>query len=519
MLQFLKNAPIGVKVAAAPVIALVCMCLITVMSGVSMLNLTSALKKTGGEDLSRVVRAQEFATQLTEMQQSLYQSLAWEAVGQRAERIKELDDRLTGQMGNFAKTLETAANDANLSAEQRERMQGLGKGFTEYRKTAIDTIDMKGAGVANAATFIRSIDKQFASNQKLLGEFVQAEMEATRNEVAQYETSARRTLQLLIGVSLVALLFGAVTAWLFVGMITQPLARAVEMADALAQGDLTLPVMDVPSDATGQVLMAIGTVSSNLNHLVTEIRNMASELSFVSAEIADGNTNLSHRTEHTASSLEETAASVEDLAHNIRESANYAREANHMAQQASSVAVEGGAVVGDVITTMESINGQARKIGEIIAVIDGIAFQTNILALNAAVEAARAGEQGRGFAVVASEVRGLAGRSAEAAREIRTLISTTVEQVEAGADRVQAAGKTMTRIVDSVEKVSQTVGHISHASEDQSNGIAQVNEAVSQMDTATQQNAAMVEQSTAATESLKDQAQRLVTLLAQFKTA
>jgi methyl-accepting chemotaxis protein len=308
-------------------------------------------------------------------------------------------------------------------------------------------------------------------------------------------------------------------SWTFMRAISRPLQEAAELAHHLAQGDLTYSVGASSTDATGRMLTALGGVSRNLTTMVADIRSTADEIDTASGEIASGNSDLSSRTESTASSLQETAASIEELTATVRQSADNAQAANALARDASNVAREGGALVQGVVQTMDQINSQAKKIGEIIGTIDGIAFQTNILALNAAVEAARAGEQGRGFSVVASEVRLLAQRSAESAREIRTLIGSSVEQIDAGVNKVQAAGHTMTKIVGAIEKVAGTVDGIARASSEQAAGIAQVNNAVSEMERATQQNAAMVEEATAATESLRHQSQRLVGLLGRFRTS
>jgi len=299
--------------------------------------------------------------------------------------------------------------------------------------------------------------------------------------------------------------------------ITVPLTRAAQLAGSLAEGDLRARHGRAGSDATGRVLTALDDVARNLTTLVTDIQGTADEINTASSEIASGNADLSARTEGTASSLQQAAASIEQLSATIRASADNARDANKLASDASSVAREGGVMVANVVQTMDAINVRARKIGDIIGVIDGIAFQTNILALNAAVEAARAGEQGRGFAVVASEVRSLAQRSGDAAREIRTLISSSVEETTAGATKAQAAGQTMTRIVDAIEQVSQTVAGISRSASEQASGISQVNETVSEMERNTQQNAAMVEEATAATESLNSQTRNLVELLTRFR--
>ena len=274
----------------------------------------------------------------------------------------------------------------------------------------------------------------------------------------------------------------------------------------LANGNLAVTIEQAEE---GSLLHSLQRLVGVLQSVIGDIRQATQSIAAASSEIASGNQDLSQRTERAASNLEQTASSMEELTHTVRQSADSAREANQLATTAAQVAGRGGAVVGQVVATMDAISQSSRKINDIIGVIDGIAFQTNILALNAAVEAARAGEQGRGFAVVASEVRSLAGRSAEAAREIKALISASVENVESGALQVQTAGSTMEEIVGSVRRVSDIIGEITAASGEQSGGIGEVNEAIGQLDQMTQQNAALVEQSAAAAASLQDQAQRL----------
>jgi methyl-accepting chemotaxis protein len=299
--------------------------------------------------------------------------------------------------------------------------------------------------------------------------------------------------------------------------ITAPLNRAVEMSRAVAEGDLSIDLQAQGNNETAQLLQSLATMAGRLNGIVGDVRQNAEGVATASAQISQGNNDLSGRTEEQASALEETAASMEQLTSTVSQNADNARQANQLAISASSVAIEGGQVVGQVVDTMKGINDSSRRIADIISVIDGIAFQTNILALNAAVEAARAGEQGRGFAVVASEVRNLAQRSAEAAKEIKELITTSVERVDAGTQLVDQAGAKMKEIVASIRRVTDIMGEISAASTEQSSGMAQIGEAVTQMDQATQQNAALVEESAAAAESLKTQAQQLVSAVAFFK--
>ncbi len=299
--------------------------------------------------------------------------------------------------------------------------------------------------------------------------------------------------------------------------ILRPLVQANTMARAIASGDLSQPIDDHGRDETAELLRSLNSMQQQLRSLVGQIRSSADSIQTASTEVATGNADLSQRTENTASNLQQTASSIEQLTGTVRQSADAASQANQLASSASSVAQRGGAVVAQVVSTMDEINASSKKIADIIGTIDGIAFQTNILALNAAVEAARAGEQGRGFAVVAGEVRSLAQRSAEAAREIKSLIGTSVDKVETGARLVQDAGSTMGEIVASVQRVSDIIGEITAAAAEQSTGIGQVNGAVVQLDQMTQQNAALVEESAAAAESLREQASRLSSAVGVFR--
>ncbi|MBL7089711.1 methyl-accepting chemotaxis protein [Acidovorax sp.] len=318
----------------------------------------------------------------------------------------------------------------------------------------------------------------------------------------------------LTGLALVA---GVVIGRRIVRTTTEPLRCAVDAARAVAAGDLSLPITYRGTNETAQLLKALREMQQSLVHLVGQVRTNSDSVSYASAEIAQGNNDLSARTEQQASALQETAASMEQLNATVRQNAENSRQANQLAQTATSIAVQGGEVVADVVRTMKDINDSSSKISEIIGVIDSIAFQTNILALNAAVEAARAGDQGRGFAVVATEVRVLASRSAEASREIKGLISTSVERVEAGTALVDRAGQTMSEVVTSIRRVTDIMGEISAASTEQSQGVDQINDAVTQMDHATQQNAALVEEMAAAAASLNQQAGDLVHTVSTFK--
>jgi|CXWL01.1.fsa_nt_gi methyl-accepting chemotaxis protein len=336
--------------------------------------------------------------------------------------------------------------------------------------------------------------------------------------VTEVDQAARAsaTLAIVLILGAFGLLGGAV--WVLVQrLVARPLQGACAAVEVLARGDLTQALGDQRQDEVGALMQALETLRSQLRHTLSSVRAAVDSIATASAEIATGNLDLSQRTEQTASNLQQTAGSLHQLSGTVRQSADAAAQANQLAGSACSVAQRGGEVVSQVVSTMDEINTSSRKIADIIGTIDGIAFQTNILALNAAVEAARAGEQGRGFAVVASEVRSLAQRSAEAAREIKSLISTSVDKVEAGSRLVADAGSTMGEIVASVQRVSDIIGEISAAGADQSSGIGQVNTAVTQLDQMTQQNAALVEQSAAAAESLKEQANRLGAVVGTFK--
>ena len=360
-----------------------------------------------------------------------------------------------------------------------------------------------------------------------LNTLVDIQLKEAKAENDRAEAQYHQTIVLFSVVVALAIAIGAFIGWALIKAITGPLNQVVDIARSVAGGNLTLPIDGTGKSETGMALAALKDMQSNLVDVVSTVRVGSEGVSGASSEIAQGNNDLSMRTEQQASALEETAASMEELSSTVKQNADSAKQANQLAQNASTVAIQGGTVVGQVVETMKGINESSRKISDIISVIDGIAFQTNILALNAAVEAARAGEQGRGFAVVASEVRSLAGRSAEAAKEIKALINASVERVEQGtvlvdkveegSKQVAEAGRTMEEIVDSVKRVTDIMGEITAASQEQTTGIEQINQAITQMDQVTQQNAALVEEAAAAAGSLQDQASSLAQVVSVFK--
>ncbi len=373
--------------------------------------------------------------------------------------------------------------------------------------------DAEGSRKLLDATYLPASIK-YQDALRRLGDLQAESIDRAGASIQAENRTARLALVVFGAASLI--LGGLLSAWLVRG-ITRPIQRAVDAAHRIAALDLTESIESHDRDETGRLLKALASMQDSLRTLVSQVRTSTDSIGIASAEIADGNMDLSSRTEEAASSLQQTAASIEQMNGTVQNSVQSARTANELAATAAEVAMRGGAVVARVVTTMEEINGSSRQIADIIGVIDGIAFQTNILALNAAVEAARAGEQGRGFAVVATEVRSLAQRSAAAAKEIKSLIGASVDRVEAGTKLVGDAGATMNEVVDAAKRVSAIIAEITHAATEQSQGIGQVNTAVSQLDQVTQQNAALVEESAAAAESLKLQAQQLAGTVQRFR--
>ena len=410
------------------------------------------------------------------------------------------------------------------SAEEKALLDNVNVKRAAYGKSRGQVLELKKAGENDKATAQMFTETNILQTVYIDAwkDFIRHETKLLNSGVATAENSYGQAMLVLcatLGVALVAGLAVAtlLTRWVRKSLGGEP-AYAADIAGRIALGDLTFAVQTESGDRSS-LLFAMKTMRDNLERIVAQVRSGTDSMANATAEIATGNLDLSSRTEQQASSLQQTAASMEELTATVKQNSANALQANQLASAASKVAAQGGEVVARVVHTMGDINTSSKKIVEIISVIDGIAFQTNILALNAAVEAARAGEQGRGFAVVAAEVRSLAHRSADAAKEIKSLIGKSVETVEAGADMVQQAGATMREVVVSVKRVNDIMGEITSASEQQSLGIEEVNQAIAQMDQATQQNAALVEEAAAAADSLKTQATSLAGIVGTFKLA
>ena len=427
--------------------------------------------------------------------------------------LNTAQQRAAESAGDFGRTIaKSGRTNAALAATLKPGLQTLDARIAAALKAAAEASAGKpdpARAEAFNQTMTQAIEAVFVFNEGALPELrglLESRVRGLTHGIA------------LIGAALAAMLAaGIAVGWLFARSITLPLAEALTVTRAVAAGNLEVAVPVRGSNEIGQLMSALSVMRQHLAEVVGSVRRNAESVAVASAEIASGNADLSARTEAQAAALEQTAASMEELSQTVRSTADNAGQANRLASGASGIAARGGEVVGQVVDTMHGIEESSRRIAEIIGVIDSIAFQTNILALNAAVEAARAGDQGRGFAVVASEVRSLAHRSAEAAREIKELISASAERVGRGAELVSQAGTTMAEVVNAIQRVTEIVSEISTATAEQSSGVSQVGDAVRQMDQTTQQNAALVEQSAAAADSLKSQSRQLVEAVAMFR--
>jgi methyl-accepting chemotaxis protein len=512
----LRNLRIGTRLWAGFGIILGILALMVVVGNV----LTTQNKQKLIEGLSQ---ATDKSTYATTMKSALLESgVAMRNIGLQSDvsEMQKEEARVKAQNKRYADARDKLSafglNDAEkkIVAEITRVEQEIAGPFKEAIGQAL-AFNSEGAGKIIASKIDPLNQKAVAEMDKL----VDLEQAAAKEVLSSSVSDDTRLMVLLFSLGGIALAVGGMFAWIITRSITTPLNEAVSVASRVATGDLTSQIEEKSKDEIGQLFDALRQMNGSLAEIVGNVRNGTEMIGMASHEIASGNADLSSRTESQASSLEETASSMEELTSTVRQNAENARQANQLVVSASEHAVKGGQVVGQVVQTMGSIKESSRKIVDIIGVIDGIAFQTNILALNAAVEAARAGEQGRGFAVVAAEVRNLAQRSAGAAKEIKSLIGDSVEKVDAGSKLVDDAGHTMNDIVTSVKHVADIMSEITAASQEQSTGIEEVNQAITQMDEMTQQNAALVEQAAAAAESMQDQAVKLAQAVAVFKIA
>jgi len=490
--------------------------LLLVSVGIAQMNKADALtKKLSNESFRRASMLQEWqaiidtngartlaAIKLADENDAKFFLDAISAASRRSDVLhKDIKDGIADDPAAIA-LFEAVNTERNAYREARKAaLATKATGDMEALRTVIDT---------------RMVPRVQSYN-KAVTAMVTYQQEAVAADAVRVEAEFAFSQRLQIGLVLAAILAGIGFAWWIGRRISTPLVTAVEVAQTVARGDLTSRIEADSSNETGALMRALKDMNGNLVDIVSQVRTGTGAIAEAADQISAGNLELSARTEQQAGSLEETASSMEELTSTVRQNAENAREANELARSASQVAGRGGETVGRVVETMEAISGSSKKIVDIIGVIDGIAFQTNILALNAAVEAARAGEQGRGFAVVASEVRNLAQRSAGAAKEIKELIGDSVDKVEEGSRLVSDAGATMREIVDSIGRVSAIMSQIAMASREQSAGIEQVNGAIAQMDQVTQQNAALVEEAAAASQAMREQAQALAQIVSTFR--
>ena len=511
-MNFIKNMKLGLRLGIGFAVTLILMMVLGVISYQRLGELNQEIKDTTYVSFPKTVQANNVIDAVNTISRHLRNALIYSGAEQQnsinsiAPERKIINDNLelldkSIQSVKGREKLKLVNDSRALYVVDQDKFLELLKADKKAEIIAL----MQGGLRKTQADYIKAVND--------LVDF-QTEVMTEDGKAAGLIAEAAQRMMLILNA--VAVLVTVLFAWFITRSITVPLNEAVQIAQRVAAGDLTSNVEVKTKDETGQLMLALRDMNDSLKKIVSEVRSGTEAIGSGTKQIASGNTDLSQRTEEQASSLEETASSMEELTSTVKQNAENAKQANQLAMGASTVAVKGGQVVSEVVTTMSSINESSKKIVDIIGVIDGIAFQTNILALNAAVEAARAGEQGRGFAVVASEVRNLAQRSAVAAKEIKALIGDSVDKVGAGTKLVDEAGKTMEEIVNSVKRVTDIMSEITAASQEQSAGIEQVNQAITQMDQATQQNAARVEEAAAAAESLKEQAQNLQAAVAVF---
>jgi len=510
----IKNMSIGQRLAMGFGVIIL---LLLMLAGISTTRIASLNQEVGAMVNTRypkTVVANSIKADVNEATRSMLNVLIMSDPGQISKELQNIDSRnasASAAIADLSKSTTDAKGQEILKAIAAIRAKFIP---AQAAFVALINEDKKDDAMVK---FMFSLRPQQNKYFDQLDKFVAYQHEEMGKAGEEAEALSKRTQLLILVLALVAAFISVVVAYLATRSITGPLTEAVGIAQRVADGDLTSVIEASSRDETGQMMHALKHMNASLIKIVAEVRAGTDSIASASSEIASGNLDLSSRTEQQAASLGRTASSMRELTDTVQQNADNARQANQLAAKASEVAVRGGSVVAHVINTMGSITASSSKIVDIIGVIDGIAFQTNILALNAAVEAARAGEQGRGFAVVASEVRNLAQRSAAAAKEIKTLIGDSVDKVREGSTLVEQAGVTMEEVVASVRRVTDIMGEITSASQEQSAGIAQVNHTIVDMDETTQQNAALVEEAAAAAASMQDQAANLARVVSVFK--
>ena len=507
---------LGTKLLAAPLLTAIVLLAVGQTESALTAARTERAQAEFAQHLDNFKALSSVQRQLGEVHSGVYRTVALinslDEAKIKATREK-LKTELAGVKNTFQKVVASGDADAAMIREAKAAEGQIDK----YLATADSAIDLSTVDANTGIAAMQGADGRYAELAGTVATMVKHIEELSNNAAAQARTNAQRSHWLLSALSVLVAVAAVIAARVIQGKVVADLARAGKLAGEIAGGNLTLQMHSDSTDEVGELLQALESMRVQLTQALRSVTEATQSISVASGEIASGNLDLSQRTEETASRLQQTANSMQELTVTVHHSADAAAQANQLASSASTVAQRGGEVVAQVVATMNEINGASKKIADIIGVIDGIAFQTNILALNAAVEAARAGEQGRGFAVVASEVRNLAQRSATAAREIKVLIGTSVDKVDAGSRLVADAGSTMGEIVASVKRVSDIVGEISSAAGAQNKGIEQINTSIVQLDQMTQQNSALVEESAAAADSLKEQAGRLGSVVAAFR--
>jgi len=510
----LNNLTIKIRLVAVLAILSLMMTVIGIAGITSLSNTNESLKSVYEDRLVALGQLQDMIRSMNRNQLSMANAALGDAAA-LPEMVKEVE-----QDHAHAEQMWKAYIATQMTTEEKALVDRFSAAHSIYLEQGLEPalVAARAGDMEKMKSLMHGrMHERFVPVRDLINQLVNLQKDVGKQVYESSQASFASFRLLVIGILAGGLSLAAGIGWWLVRSITAPLDRAVRIAESVAAGDLTQQIEVRTHDETGKLLGALREMSNSLVGIVGDVRRATDSISTASSEIASGNMDLSARTEQQASSLEETASSMEELTSTVRQNADNARQANQLAGNASEVARRGGAVVSQVVDKMSAINESAYKIVEIISVIDGIAFQTNILALNAAVEAARAGEQGRGFAVVASEVRNLAQRAGNAAKEIKQLIDNSVAQVEEGSRLADQAGTTMREVVQSVQQVTDIIGEISAASGEQSSGLQQINQAVVQMDSATQQNAALVEQAAAAAGALQEQATSLSQAVSVFR--